>query len=171
MLNKDQGNTYKPLSYVHMYPQYFYPERYTAGVGYNRSYLLESPEKSFFGGGLDDLMLKRSKIIDSKIHLLLSDIYQRREFQKEHIYRIYLDQCNCRNLIFQLDEEIWDRKRMDIERKIIDLEQEKRMEQTSYFRDILFLKKDLREALIEKLEEKQKTDMLLNHGVESTCST
>ena len=61
--------------------------------------------------------------------------------------------------------------RIELERKIIDLEQDKRMEQTSYFRDIMFLKKDLREALIEKLEENQKTEMLLDGREESTCLT
>ena len=49
---------------------------------------------------------------------------------------------------------------MDVERKIIDLEQEKRREQTDYFRDILFLKKELRETLIEKLEEQQRLALL-----------
>jgi hypothetical protein len=70
-----------------------------------------------------------------------------------------------------LNETVWDRNRIDIERKIIDLDQEKRMEQTSYFRDILFLRKELRDAFIEKLEENQKTEMLLDGREESTCLT
>jgi len=62
---------------------------------------------------------------------------------------------------------MWDKKRMDVERKIIDLEQEKRREQTDYFRDILFLKKELRETLIEKLEEKQRLALLAEEAEES----
>jgi len=62
---------------------------------------------------------------------------------------------------------MWDKKRMDVERKIIDLEQEKRREQTDYFRDILFLKKELRETLIEKLEEKQRLALLAEGEEES----
>ena len=50
---------------------------------------------------------------------------------------------------------------VELERKIIDLEQEKRKEKAGYFNDILFLKKELRETLIEKLEEEQKA-MILN---------
>jgi len=49
-----------------------------------------------------------------------------------------------------------DRRRIELEEKILDLEQEKRREKAGYFRDVLFLRKELRESLIEKLEEEQK---------------
>ena len=54
-----------------------------------------------------------------------------------------------------MGEEFFDKKRMDLEQKILDLEQEKRREEASFFRDISFLNKELRDTLIEKLEEKQ----------------
>jgi len=55
-----------------------------------------------------------------------------------------------------------DRRRVDIEKKIIDLEQEKRRERAAYFRDVLFLRKELRESFIEKLEEEQKAEIFMN---------
>ena len=161
-----------PVLYIPMYPQYFYPQRYPVGDGYQNSQLNHSSydhKDQFFGTGLEELMFKRGEIIDSKINLVLSDIYQRREFQHDNAYHICLDQCACRNLINELDEDVWDRNRIELEKKIIDLEQEKRMEQTSYFRDILFLKRELREAMIEKLEENQKTDMFLDQKEELPC--
>ena len=88
----------------------------------------------------------------------------------KNIHQIDLDQCACRNLIYLLGDVYLERKRIDLERKIIDLEQEKRSEQAGCFRDILFLKKELRESLIEKLEEEQKSDMFMNKAEELPCN-
>jgi len=168
------NNTYVvknlPVLYTPMDPRYLYPDKVVSGDGYKMSAVSYDPKPEFCGTGLDDLMLKRGEIIDSKIQLLVSEIYQRQKLQKENLYHIGLDQCTCRNLIYRMDEDVWDRKRIEIERKIIDLEQEKRMEQTSYFRDILFLKKEFRESLIEKLEEKQKIELLLDQEEDITCN-
>ena len=45
------------------------------------------------------------------------------------------------------------------------------MEYANCFRDTLFLKKELRETLIEKLEESQKMDLLLDRPEELPCQT
>jgi hypothetical protein len=110
--------------------------------------------------GLDTLLLQRREIVDSKIRMVLSDIYQRRFIKDDNLYRINLDQCSFRNLVFYLGEHCWDKSRMELERRIIDLEEEKRAEEKSYFKDLLFLKKELRESLIEHMEEEQKAKML-----------
>ena len=44
----------------------------------------------------------------------------------------------------------------------LDLEEQKRKELANYFKDVLFLKKELRESLVEKLEEDQKHGLLMN---------
>ncbi|PKN62590.1 MAG: hypothetical protein CVU57_23350 [Deltaproteobacteria bacterium HGW-Deltaproteobacteria-15] len=154
-LGRDLGK-----SYLLMDPKYLYPAKSSAQESYLNSTFSCVQGSATFATGIEDLMLNREEVINSKIRMLLSDIYLRRDIQRENIDRIYQDQSSCRSLIFRLDDKVWDKKRMDMERKIIDLEQEKRRQVTDYFRDILFLKKDLREALIEKLEEKQKADML-----------
>jgi len=98
--------------------------------------------------------------------MLLSEIYQRQTIKKDNLYRINLDQCSFKNLIFDMGDSVWDKRRSELESKIIDLEQEKRREQTSFFGDILFLRKELRESLIEKLEDKQKAGLLINQKEE-----
>jgi hypothetical protein len=172
--NRIEG--YYPVGFMLRDPRYLYPQRYAAKDPY-RSVLAPSTDKSVIAGegllnhsgstGIDDLLLQRGEIIDSKLDMLMSDIYQRRKLEEDNLYRINLDQCTCRNLIYRMPPTLWDKKRMDVERKIIDLEQEKRREQADYFRDILFLKKELRETLVEKLEEQQKLALLAEQEEES----
>lgn len=107
-------------------------------------------------------MSQRKEIILSKAHMLFSEIHQRYKLREENLYQISLDQCTCRNLIYLLVDNPMDKRRIDLERQIIGLEQEKRKEKGSYFGDILFLRKELRETVIEKLEEDQKAALLTN---------
>ena len=109
---------------------------------------------------LEDIIRNKEEIIYSKIQMLLSEIYRRHRIKEANLYEISRDQCTCRNLIYLMGDIYLDGKRIELERKIIDLEQEKRKEKVGYFKDILFLKKELRETLVEKLEEGQKAVFL-----------
>jgi hypothetical protein len=71
-------------------------------------------------------------------------------------------------MIYARGDHLWDRNRLELEHKIIDLEQDKRREASNYFRDISFIRKELRESLIEKKEEEQKADLLMNQQEELT---
>jgi len=161
---KNQGyeGQYPGRAYVPMDPRYLFPYRHRP----DGSYLVKDPSKEYAAqptsSGLEDLMLGRDEILDSKVQMLVSEIDQRHRLQTENLYRINLDQCSFRNLILDTGEHIWDKKRAEFERKIIELEEEKRREQVSYFRDILFLKKELRDTLLEKQEEAQKASLLTN---------
>ena len=157
--NKARIGQDHPVLYIPMDPKYFYPEANLIKDTYNNP-LSNDQKNGPYDAGLEDLMHKRGEIIDSSIRMIFSEIYERNSLLDKNIYQISVDQCNCKNLIYMMDRDIWDKKRIDIERKIIDLEQEKRMQQANCFRDLLFIKKELRESLVEKLEEKQKTDML-----------
>jgi len=117
--------------------------------------------------GLDTLLLQKQEVIDAKVRMILSEIYQRRLMKESNLYRINLDQCSFRNLTFAVGEHLWDKRRLDLERRIIDLEEEKRAEETNYFKDLLFLRKELRESLIERMEEEQKTSVLMSTVDES----
>jgi len=168
--NEGYGCQNLSVLYPPMDPKYLYPEKNPAINGYHVG-LPYTDSNDQYGHGLEDLMLQRQEIIHSKIHMLVSDIYQRHKLRDENLYRICLDQCAFRNLIYQIGDYVWDRNRVELERKIIDLEQEKRREKTMYFSDILFLRKELRESLIEDLEEKQKAALLLDAGEEGIpCS-
>jgi hypothetical protein len=118
--------------------------------------------KTFDGYGLEQLMSQRQEINNSRTQMLFSEIYLRHRLKDENIYRICLDQCTCRSLIYRTGENHLDKMTADLERKIIDLEQEKRREITSCFKDLLFLSKELRESMIMKLEEEQKSALLTN---------
>ena len=151
-----------------MDPKYLYPgKENSVRDGYHLNLSSTKDSNQPFGYGLEQLMFQKQEIIHSKIQMLLSEIYQRHTLQNDNLYRISLDQCACRNLIFDMGDHLWDKKRLDFERKIIDLEQEKRREQTGYFKDVLFLRKELRETLIEKLEDKQK-EALFKDSVEES---
>ena len=147
-------------SYGPFDPKYLYPEKSPVSPAYFSGYL--TPDRAGRESALEDWALQRGIVIDSRIKMVLSEIYQRRTMKEDNLYHICLDQCACRNLIYDRGDFIDDAKKLELERRIIELEREKRMEQVSYFRDILFLKKELRETLIERLEENQKADLLLN---------
>lgn len=159
---KDHDGYRFPLYHIPMDPKYFY----TATYGNKNRYEVRNPSYSqndqSFGTTIEDLLTKRNEIIDSRISMLVSEIYSRHRIKEDNLYRIDLDQCAFRNLVFETGAHLWDRNRLELERNIIDLEEQKRRERVNYFKDILFLKKELRESLIEKLEEEQKAGLLMN---------
>lgn len=136
-------------------PKYLYPAKAISNDGYlTQGYF--GAYKSPLGTSLDDLMNQKRDVIHSKIGMVLSEITQRYELKNQNLSEICRDQCTCRNLINLMGDIYLDRNRIELEGKILDLEQEKRREKAGYFRDILFLRKELRESLVEKLEEEQK---------------
>ena len=156
----DEAQTH-PYLYLPMDPKYLYPGRQQSPrmTGYDGGFSEDDQNSAW---GVDALISQRMDIILSKAHMLLSEIYQRYKLKEENLYQISLDQCTCRNLIYVLGDNFMDKRRLDLERQIIGLEQEKRKENGSCFRDTLFLKKELRETVIEKLEEGQKAALLTN---------
>jgi hypothetical protein len=118
------------------------------------------------GYGIEQLLGNRRELLDSRISMLVGEISQRYRIREHNLYHINLDQCGFRSLIFERSEGVWDKTRTEFERKIIDLEQEKRREYTGFFNDILLLTKELREALVEKHEEQQKESLLVNQSEE-----
>ena len=161
-----------PGLYVPIDPRYLYIEnRYPVTKTYNTHPLSTDTMALPYGLGVDHFIKQKQQVILSKILMLNSEIYQRHSLKGENLYHINLDQLTCRNLIYNMGEDVMDKRRIELERKIIDLEQEKRREKGNYFRDILFLRKELRGSLIEKLEEEQKASLLINQGEELLCTT
>jgi hypothetical protein len=164
--NRHAGLTYTPVENP---IKYFYPVRY----GYDKTALLYSLSVPHYKKpvtsslDLEDLLGQRQDVIDAKIRMILKEIDQRRVLKDDNLYKICLDQCTCKTLVHQLGIPYMDKRWVDLEKKTIDLEQEKRQEMTSYFRDILFLRKELRESIIENLEETQKLDIFMNKPEET----
>jgi hypothetical protein len=124
-------------------------------------------KKSYLGGEIDDLFQDRLGLIRSKIELILLQLEQRKNINQENLYRIDQDSCKVQNLIFEMGYRAYrmDRDRLSLERIKFDLESQRRMEETSYFRDTGLLNKDLKDALIQYLGEVQKS-AFINEGRE-----
>lgn len=155
-----------PVLYVPFDPKYFYPANRTNLNDGNcqNNLLFDDSKDQTLEVGLEQLLGQRQEIISSKIQMLHSEIYKRHLLTDSNLYQINQDQCTCRNLIYRIGDEFFDKKRIELERKIIDLEEEKRREKANSFKDVLFLQKELRETLLEKQEEEQKTKMFINQA-------
>ena len=116
------------------------------------------------GSGLDILLGQRKDLLQAKVDMLGQEMLERRLLRQRSIYRMDLDQCSIKDVIFQRGEYLWDRYRLKLEQSILDLEQEKRRAYENYFRDLLFLKRDLRMALLEEMEDAQKAALLIDHS-------
>jgi len=113
------------------------------------------------GLGLDLLLEQKKELVGYKLELLSSELYQRRDIKERNLYRMDLDQCEFKNMILLRGEDIWDKYRFKLEEQILRLEEEKRKEEASYFRDVFWLKKEMRESLLESREERHKTALLM----------
>ncbi|MEA3305760.1 MAG: hypothetical protein U9R52_02985 [Candidatus Omnitrophota bacterium] len=149
--------------YIPPNPKYFdYENRYTSPHK-NQLYPVDlTPTPISGNSGIEDFLEQRQDVINARIQMLYSEMGVRSYINGQLLYRINYDQCTCQNLIMARGEEFLDRQRMDLENKILDLEQEKRREETALFRDLSFLNKEMRFARIEAMEEQQKQALCLN---------
>lgn len=157
------SDQYTHQSYIPPNPKYFdYENRYGVPTN-NQKYVVDvSPTPIIHTAGIEGFLQQKHDVVTYRIQMLYSEMGLRSYINGQILYRINYDQCTCKNLIIARGDEFLDRQRMDLENKILDLEQEKRREETAFFRDISFLNKDLRFARIEALEEKQKQALCLN---------
>ena len=112
--------------------------------------------------GIEEFMQQKQDINRYKIEMLYTVMGIRSYINDKLLYRINYDQCICRNLIMSRGDEFFDRQRIDLENKILDLEAEKRREETAFFRDLSFLNKELRFEKVSALEEQHKQALCLN---------
>ncbi len=149
-------------------PKYFdYENRYNI-PGSSQRYAVDiSPTPVTHTAGIEGFLQQKQDIVTYKIQMLYSEMGQRSYINGHIIYRINYDQCTCQNLIMARGSEFLDRQRMQLENKILDLEQEKRREESAFFRDLSFLTKELRFAKIEAMEEKQKQALCLDMEAKS----
>ena len=154
---------YWPGMYVPPDPRYIYRlDHYKATARYQSNEPQEVQTGSVDDMGIEQLFAQKQEIIDSKIQMLYLEMGSRAVLKEKNLYSINYDQCGFRNLIYQMCQYSFDRRRVELERKIIDLEQEKRREEKDFFKDLMFLNKELRFAKIEEMEEKQKQALCLD---------
>jgi len=111
---------------------------------------------------IDELFRDRLGLVRSKIELILLQLEERKEINQEVLYQIDKDSCRAQTLIFEMGYRVYrmDRDRLSLERTKFDLEAQKRMEEVSYFRDTGLLNKDLKDTLIQYLNEIQKSKII-----------
>jgi hypothetical protein len=152
---------YTSYQYLPPDPRYFdYENRYHVP---NQLYTPGlSPEPVATTPGIEEFLQQKQYINQYQIQMIYAAMGVRSYINGQILYRINYDQCTCRKLIMGRGGIFYDRQRMELENKILDLESEKRREETAFFRDLSFLNKELRFAKIEALEEKHKQALCLN---------
>jgi hypothetical protein len=114
------------------------------------------------GDGIDDLFKDRLGLIRSKIELILLLLDGRKRINREVTYQIERDSCNVQSLIFEMGPLAYhiNRERLSLEQTKLDLQNQKRREEVSYFKDTGLLNQDLKDTLIQYLGEVQKNSIL-----------
>jgi hypothetical protein len=163
----DAGINRPHKPYIATDPKYIYA---AADTGYHQKKSYLDTDRPVTGDGFEQLIAQRQNLIFSNLQMLYTEIYKRQKIKDTNIYRINIDQCAFKNLIFQVNDYIWDKNRIELEQKIIDLEQEKRKQEANCFKDTLFIQKELRQSLIEKLDEQQKASFFMDQPEELSCT-
>jgi len=111
---------------------------------------------------IDEILQDRKNLIRSKIEMLLLQLSQRKSINQEITQRINYDLCKAQTLIMEMGYDIHgiSRNKLPLEKIKFDLEGQIRMEQTSYFRDTGMLNRDLRDALVQYIDQVQKDSLI-----------
>jgi len=119
-------------------------------------------EREQTGDGIDELFKDRLGLIRSKIELILLQLEERKRISQEVIYQMERDSCKVQNLIFEMGPRAYqiNRERLSLEQTKLDLKNQKRREEVSYFKDTGLLNQDLKDTLIQYLGEVQKNSIL-----------
>ena len=115
----------------------------------------------------DEIFKDRLELIRSKLELILLQINQRKAINQKILYKIDKDSCKVQTLNLEMGPRAYEmgRERLTLEQMQLDLKQQKRMEETSYFKDTGLLNTQLKDTLIEYMEEKQKSALLTGEDV------
>ena len=115
----------------------------------------------------DEIFKDRLDLIRSKLELILLQLNQRKSINQKILYQIDKDSCKVQTLNFEMGPGAYEmgRERLTLEQMQFDLKQQKRMEETSYFKDTGLLNTQLKDTLIEYMEEKQKSALLTEEDV------
>jgi hypothetical protein len=115
----------------------------------------------------DEIFKDRLDLIRSKLELILLQLDQRKAINQNILYQIDKDSCKVQTLNFEMGPGAYEmgRERLTLEQMQFDLKRQKRMEETGYFKDTGLLNTQLKDTLIEYMEEKQKSALLTEEDV------
>jgi len=114
-------------------------------IPFNSAY---SAPPDALGSSLDGVLDSKLLRAKTRIDAVVTAIEARRDMKESNLGKLEEDLCACQTLLFDLGYKIYARNHewLDLEKKKIDLEKEKRMETVSYFRDVTLLGKELRDT-------------------------
>ena len=115
-----------------------------------------------YPSGVDRMLGAKISRTEDRIETLIEAIDKRRLIKEVNLYGIERDVTQCQNLLFDMGYKIYrrDKEWASLETKKIDLERDRRMEQSAYFRDILLLGKELRDTMDYRRSIEDKARML-----------
>ena len=115
----------------------------------------------------DEIFKDRLDLIRSKLELILLQLDQRKTINQKILYQIDKDSCRVQTLNLEMGPGAYEmgRERLTLEQMQFDLKRQKRMEETGYFKDTGLLNTQLKDTLIEYMEEKQKSALLTEEDV------
>ena len=149
----------------------FQEERYIHGIqtstNYGPSgsaYLPTGPAYAIMSApsAVEGMLSAKLDRTQSRIEALIEAIDKRRLIKEVNLYGIERDVTQCQNLLFDMGYKIYrrDKEWASLETKKIDLERDRRMEQSAYFRDLTLLGKELRDTVEYKQSILDKAQML-----------
>ena len=102
------------------------------------------------GDGIEKVFFQKIDRTKGRIETLIEAIDKRRDIKELNLYGIEKNLADCDNIIFDMGYKVYrrDREWAAIETKKIDLDRDRRMEESAYFRDIMLLGKELRDTMM-----------------------
>ena len=119
---------------------------------------------------LDGFFAGKRDAIAGGVEDVLGLIYEREQLKYENLFKIDCDSCKVQGRLLPL--EYWrpginseiDKVRTNIERELISLEREKRMEEVACWRDVARLRSELREVLQDFSRERARESLVSDLG-------
>ena len=106
---------------------------------------------------LDQLVSHRSEILKSQVDSLIHQLYERAKIHEANLKRLDYDMVKVDSELLQLEDLMkWDkfdppqtlaRRQQGLESELLNIERQRRDEDTSFWKDGVLIRKDLTEAL------------------------
>jgi hypothetical protein len=146
------------------FPQYVMPENYLS-TSLPEAYKSKT-EKS--GNIVEEIFGDKVQSLRATIDSILAQIEERKTLRKSNLHGILQGECKCDTELMQLEDRIGfsnagpgtDKARATIQKELLNLERERRFEEVSCWRDLVFLRKELLNTLREYQTAVRRQEML-----------
>jgi len=111
---------------------------------------------------IDAILGDKKTLLWSRIELILLHLQERKYVSDRVTYEIDQDLCRTNTILLEMNSRQYgiNRERLQVEKIKFDLLKQKRMEETSYFKDTGMLNCDLIDTLIRYLDQVQKEKII-----------